>query len=166
MVSYIPKKLGRRYAYIELVIRKKDRATRAAIEEIKEESPLGRLIKLLPEEHRGKKTIINAIARAYRRNGMEYCKRNILYANEFATQNYRVFIIKSLQHDWGLGWWEEREEKEAAKDMFEKIKNAKLKVGDQIYETDKNGFLYVNNGVIPPARILDLLKEGKIELVN
>ena len=100
------------------------------VEQTKNKEPLSsnetltKLLKLLPDKEKNKKTIKDAIIKAYKKHGMEYCKRNIEYANEHANENYRVFLIKALKEDWGLGWWEERQNQEKEKEQ-ERLEKAK-----------------------------------------
>jgi len=71
---------------------------------------LRRLLALVPERHRSKKTIQEMVVRALRQHDEEYVRRNILYANEKVRQprSYRVFLARALKADWAREWWEER----------------------------------------------------------
>ncbi len=71
---------------------------------------LSRLLSLVPEKHRSKKTIRDMIMRALRQHDEEYVRRNILYANEKVRKpsSYRAFLDQSLRQDWALGWWEDK----------------------------------------------------------
>jgi len=73
-------------------------------------SMLSKLLSLIPERHRSKKTIKDMIMRALRQNDEEYVRRNILYANEKVRKpsSYRAFLDQALRHDWALGWWEDQ----------------------------------------------------------
>ena len=73
------------------------------------------LLGLLPEQHRTKKTIIEAVERALRREDGEYVKRNILYTNRYAKRNYRTYLIKALSKDWASDWWREQLEEQEHK---------------------------------------------------
>jgi len=74
------------------------------------EEVIMRLLRLVPSEHRAKKTIQQMISQFLRIHGEEYVKRNILYTNEKVRQprGYRTFLDKALRHDWALGWWEDQ----------------------------------------------------------
>ena len=78
----------------------------------KDELPekLNKLIELLPEKQREKKTIKNLIQKYLINEGEEYVKRNILYANEKVKKqsSYRVFLEKALKEDWAFEWWEDQ----------------------------------------------------------
>ena len=80
------------------------------------------LIKLIPEQYRKLKTITKAIDKYLNKEGFEYCKRNIEYANHHANENYRVFLLKSLKEDWGFAWWEEKKQEQEQKQEQEKQK--------------------------------------------
>ncbi len=73
------------------------------------EKALQRLLSLVPENQRQKKTIQEMIARALRQHGEAYVKRNVLYANAKVRhpRGYRAFLARALKDDWGLGWWED-----------------------------------------------------------
>lgn len=105
-VSYEAIKWGRRYAEIVFWVKKKPRgymvepALRAVLDKV---------LALIPKQHRTKKTIRAEVVKALRRHGEEYVERNILYSNEKAEKNYRVFLIRALREDWARDWWEDRQ---------------------------------------------------------
>jgi len=80
------------------------------------------LLNLLPKEQQRKKTIQYKVEQKLRKKGAEYVKRNILYANERANKNYRVFLLKALKEDWGLGWQEDEKQVELDRKEKEQIK--------------------------------------------
>ena len=163
-VSYKAEKLGRRFKWVILQIKKRE--DKQPIEVIESNSPIKDLLKLLPVEQRKKKTIQNAIMKAYKRHGYEYCKRNIEYANKKATDNYRVFLIKALKEDWALGWWEDVKEKEEIRSIMEKIKNAKIEIKGKVYKADKEGFIFMERGVMPPGDVFTMVKAGKAKIIE
>jgi Replication initiator protein A len=59
------------------------------------------VVELLPLEHRSKKTLLEALATAYRQQGAAYVARNIRYTNQHCTGNYRAYLAKALRADWG-----------------------------------------------------------------
>lgn len=161
-VSYTPKKLGRRFKWIELKIKKKEKKTSIAI--LRDNTILTELLTLMPVKEREKKTLQSALIKAYKRYGFDYCKRNILYANEKAKDNYRVFLIKALKEDWALGWWEDTHEKVEMQNLLERIKNARISIGDEVVKTNEDGFVFLKNQVIPPGQVCQMIKEGKAKL--
>ena len=62
------------------------------------------LIKLIPEQHRTKKTVINAIESFEKKHGFDYVKRNILYCNAKAEKSYAGFLHNALKNDWAHDW--------------------------------------------------------------
>ncbi len=76
------------------------------------------LVKLLPQKHQSKKTILDAIASAYHKHGFEYAARNIKYTNQCSNGNYRAYLSKALKEDWGISIQEDEEaEKRIIKEM-------------------------------------------------
>ena len=69
------------------------------------------LIAALPKEHCDKKTILEAIARSYKKHGFDYTARNIKYTNQYCKGNYRAYLNKALKEDWGLAIQEDEEVK-------------------------------------------------------
>ena len=65
---------------------------------------LSELIQLIPEQHRTKKTVLNAIDSFEKKHGFEYVKRNILYCNAKAEKSYAGFLHNALKNDWGHDW--------------------------------------------------------------
>ena len=119
-VRYSTEKLGRRIKWIIFNINRNK--NKKNLKEIDNNIPIDKLIKLIPEKERKKKTIQSAVIKAYKRHGIEYCKRNIEYATQKATDNYRVFLIKALKEDWALGWWEDKIQEQKQKQEQEKQK--------------------------------------------
>jgi Initiator Replication protein len=62
------------------------------------------LLALIPAPHRKKKTVITAITGYEKKYGIDYVKRNILYANSKAAKSYAGFLAGSLKADWGHDW--------------------------------------------------------------
>ncbi len=67
------------------------------------------LINLLPEPHRSQKTILEPVIAFYEMCGTDYVARNIRYTNKNAKNNYRPYLLKSLQNDYGLAMQEDEE---------------------------------------------------------
>jgi len=65
-----------------------------------QEEDLKKLLELVPEEHRFKKTVLEMVSKALRKQDEGYVRRNILYANTNATRNYRAYLSKALKEDW------------------------------------------------------------------
>lgn len=63
-----------------------------------------RLLWLIPELHRTKKTVQAAIQNFEKKHGFDYVKRNILYSNAKAEKCYAGFLNNALKSDWGLEW--------------------------------------------------------------
>ena len=165
-VSFRPYKKGRSVAGIRLHVEEKSDAELEKITE-KDDASLEYLVSLIPEKHRKKKTILKALKQALRQHDKAYCERNIRYANEKATRNYRVFLCKALQHDWSLGWWEDQEARRNRASALNQVRNARVRYNGQELTTDENGFLYLGNrSVFPPETVLKLVGEGKIEVIE
>lgn len=71
-----------------------------------------RLTRLIPPPENTKKTLLEAVARAYRQHGFDYVARNIRYTTKQATQNYRAYLERALKGDLGKGWAEDQEANE------------------------------------------------------
>lgn len=70
------------------------------------------LIALFPKEHCDKKTILELIAKLYKKHGFDYIARNIKYTNRNCKDNYRAYLNKALKEDWGLAIQEDVESKQ------------------------------------------------------
>ena len=62
------------------------------------------LIKLIPEQHKLKKTVQSALEYFEKKYGFDYVKRNILYSNVKADKSYAGFLNSALKDDWGHDW--------------------------------------------------------------
>lgn len=90
------------------------------------EADLESLFKISKSNSKGAKL---AIKEAFKENGFEYVKWNILYSNRKATKNYSAFLKKSLKENWGA----EDQEAEAKKEEIEKTQqNEKRKKKQEI----------------------------------
>lgn len=67
------------------------------------------LIELLPVARRSQKTILEPIIAFYEMRGVDYVARNIRYTNKNAKSNYRPYLLKALQNDYGLAMHEDEE---------------------------------------------------------
>lgn len=64
------------------------------------------------------KSLMVLIAEHYRKDGFEYARSNIVYANEKAAKNYSHYLKQALAEDWAKTT---REEMEIEKSIMEKI---------------------------------------------
>jgi len=67
------------------------------------------LVFMIPPPENTKKTILEAVARAFRKHGFKYVARNIGYTTQQAITNYRAYLDKALKGDLGKGWAEDQE---------------------------------------------------------
>jgi plasmid replication initiation protein len=65
---------------------------------------LDKLLLLVPEQHKAKKTVQAALEAFEKKQGFEYVKRNILYSNAKADKSYAGFLNNALKADWGHDW--------------------------------------------------------------
>ena len=117
------------------------------------------LLNLLPKEQQRKKTIQYKIEQKFRKKGAEYVKRNILYANARANKNYRVFLLKALKEDWGLGWEE---------DQDTKLADITIEHGQIVtfhgkeHEVQEGNCLHLEDGIVPEGELRKyLLQKGE-----
>ncbi len=116
------------------------------------------LLNLLPKEQQRKKTIQYKIEQKFRKKGAEYVKRNILYANARANKNYRVFLLKALKEDWGLGWEE---------DQDTKLADITIEHGQIVtfhgkeHEVQEGNCLHLEDGVVPEGELRKYLLQKK-----
>ena len=108
------------------------------------------LLNLLPKEQQRKKTIQYKVEQKLRKKGAEYVKRNIHYTNERANKNYRVFLLKALKEDWGLGWEEDRDSK---------LAGIKIEPGMKVQwhgkecEVQEGNCLHLPDGIVPEGEL-------------
>ena len=166
-ISYKAIKVSRRIQKVELHIRKKPSEQ---VQQLEEEgrggSPLEKLLSLVPEKHRKKKTILASLEKAMKKHGHEYCERNILYANKKAKKNYRAFLCKALGQDWALGWWEDTKEMNRQMKILNSLKGALIRIGKEEFRADEEGFLFKKGSIIPPGELVRLVIEKKAEVVD
>jgi hypothetical protein len=100
---------------------------------------------LLPKEHEGKKTILEALHRAYQKHGFDYVARNIRYANRYCKGNYRAYLSRSLKEDWGLALEEDEkrhrklseEEEQRREEEKQKKREERLRCDYECYVRDE-----------------------------
>jgi plasmid replication initiation protein len=77
---------------------------------VQKDSLLDKLLLLVPEHHKSKKTVMTALEVFEKKHGFEYVKRNILYSNAKADKSYAGFLNNALKNDWGHDWDIERKQ--------------------------------------------------------
>jgi len=138
-----------------------------------EDKELKRLLKLVKEEFRDRKTIRNTILRMFKKHGVEYVERNIRYANKHADGNYRVYLLQALKEDWGAAWWEEKKTKEQQSEKYETIKamlkplvNRRVRIGETTGELTKEFFFMTEQGTAwPPSKVFEAVKQHGVILL-
>jgi len=63
-----------------------------------------KLLLLVPEQHRARKTVLSSIMEFEKKQGVDYVKRNILYSNDKSGKSYAGFLASALKADWGHDW--------------------------------------------------------------
>ena len=89
---------------------------------IPDKPEIKKLIELLPMARRSQKTVIEPIIAYYEMRGTDYVSRNIRYTNKKAKKNYRPYLLKALQNDYGLAMQEDEEAAQQA--IAQKAKKA------------------------------------------
>jgi hypothetical protein len=85
-----------------------------------------RLVRMIPPPENTKKTLLEAVSRAYKKHGFEYAARNIRYTTKQATRNYRAYLDRALKEDLGKGWAEDQ----AALEQMATIRAAERKAAE------------------------------------
>ncbi len=94
------------------------------------------LLKLIPEQHKNKKTVQAALEGHEKKYGFAYVKRNILYSNVKADKSYAGFLNTALKEDWGHDWELEKKEvtkKKKVKEIWEQGGFSSQKEYDKAY---------------------------------
>lgn len=84
------------------------------------------ILLLIPPPENTKKTILEAVARAFKKHGFQYTVRNIRYTTRQAKKNYRAYLDRALKEDLGRGWAEDQE----ANQKMEGIRTAEREAAD------------------------------------
>lgn len=84
---------------------------------IEADDGLKELLEILPEEYRNKSSLKKTLLKYLASDGKDYVIRNIIYANDHSDRsNYRAYLSKSLQSDYGLAYQEDQEAKKEVAD--------------------------------------------------
>jgi hypothetical protein len=119
---------------------------------IPEKPEIKKLIELLPVARQSQKTVIEPIIAYYEMRGIDYVSRNIRYTNKKAKKNYRPYLLKALQNDYGLAMQEDEEATQQA--IAQKAKKAQeiaereaaeRKRREQQEENKKRAQAYIEN---------------------
>ena len=125
------------------------------------------MMALVRKEFRGYRTIRAAVSRWLTKKGPDYVRRNILYANEKSTRQYRVYLLGALKEDWASEWWEDRVNREKDLAVLKRIRNAQVVIDGKRYESDENGFIFIQrNKVLCPGEVVRLVLKGRAEVVG
>jgi hypothetical protein len=136
---------------------------------LREDDRFTALTGLLPKEHEGKKTILEALNRAYQKHGFDYAVRNIRYTNRYCKGNYRAYLTRALKEDWGVALEEDekreqkvREEEERRREEEkQKEREEKLRCGYECYLHDE-ALRYRND--LSPDEIEQIEEEARLRV--
>lgn len=106
---------------------------------------LFQLFELLPPAFHNKQSIRKAIEKAYQKHGFDYVMRNIVYTNDRSNAvqpglandkggNYRAYLGKALNDDYGLAYMEDQQIKKEA----EQLKQKTFAEAEQEKQREKN----------------------------
>ena len=106
---------------------------------------LFQLFELLPPPFHGKQSIRKVVEKAYKQHGFDYVMRNIVYANDRSNalkpgagkdkgNNYRAYLGKALNDDYGLAYLEDQQGKKEA----EQLKQKTFAEAEQQKQREKN----------------------------
>ncbi|RLB06636.1 MAG: hypothetical protein DRG59_07585 [Deltaproteobacteria bacterium] len=118
------------------------------------------LFDLVPQEHQEKLTITNTIKDGCKKYGTQYVLRNIKYTNSHCKKNYRAFLIKALENDWGL----ELQEDEEAKQQMLRTQAEEAKKEEQKYEQIRRIQTYIRE--LPEKQRRELEMQARLELAD
>ena len=124
------------------------------------ESELASLVDLLPGEYKGRKSIRKILEEAITKHGFEYVMRNIIYTNEKSNavkpglnenhSNYRAYLNKALNNDYGLAYIEDQQAKKEVKQLkqqtfveAEKQKQREINQIDQERENREKARIFI-----------------------
>ena len=102
------------------------------------EAELNSLLDLLPAAYKTRKSVKKALEDSLIKNGFEYVMRNVVYTNEksSAIQNYRAYLVKALNNDYGLAYMEDiqvkNEAEQAKQKTFAEVEKQKQREKNQI----------------------------------
>lgn len=100
-----------------------------AAKKIEADAGLEELQAILPEEYRNKSSLKKTLLKYLASDGKDYVIRNIIYANDHSNRsNYRAYLSKSLQSDYGLAYQEDQVVK---KEVADRQRKAQEKVARQ-----------------------------------
>ena len=92
---------------------------------VKTDPDLEVLLNIVPKQHRQKKSIKNLIVKLLKKYDIEHIKRNIEYTvDQLKDQRkFRAFLEKSVEDDWGLGYYEDKKQDEIEKEKIKEKQN-------------------------------------------
>jgi hypothetical protein len=99
---------------------------------IPEDPDLLRLFELVPDDFREKESVKKTVKSAFERYGFDFVMRNIIYSNEKSNavnpgsnlekgSNYRAYLAKTIQGDYGLAYQDDQESKKGALQKRQKV---------------------------------------------
>jgi len=138
---------------------------------------LFQLFGLLPQQFQSKQSIRKLVEKAYQQNGFDYVMRNIIYANDRSNalktgftgdkgSNYRAYLGKSLNDDYGLAYLEDLQVKQEAEKVkqktfaeAEKQKQREMNQIDQERENRAKARVFIDS--YPPEALQQFEEEAK-----
>ena len=108
------------------------------------EAELNSLLDLLPATYKTRKSVKKVLEDSLIKNGFEYVMRNVVYTNEKSStiQNYRAYLVKALNNDYGLAYMEDiqvkNEAEQAKQKTFAEAEKQKQREKNQIDQEREN----------------------------
>lgn len=143
-------KVGRKVGKIRFLIKKQqipeiENISISDIRDIisKEEEPeIDKLLLMLPEQYREKASIRKLLEAYLQKDGYEYVSRNIAYTNDKSNavnpgkslnkkSNYRNYLKKALEKDFGLAFVEDMEEKSKSEQLKKEAEEKRQKESEK-----------------------------------
>jgi plasmid replication initiation protein len=108
------------------------------------------MLNKIPETYRNSKSILAALQKYLKENGLDYVQRNIVYANKKSNAvnplsspgkkpNYISYLNKALENDWGLAHHENQQVKEEDEKKVKEAREAEERKKREEAEARKRG---------------------------
>jgi len=141
------------------------------------------LLSFVREDQKNDDIVKDIIKKYAKKKGYEYCLKNIIYTNKNSNENYKVYLLQSLENNYGefeditniKNTKEEQENKQENREENKKInvkytinaiKNKKVKIEDKVYSINEDGSVTTEKETITRGRLFVMLCANMAKLLE
>jgi len=141
------------------------------------------LLSFVREDQKNDDIVKDIIKKYAKKEGYEYCLKNIIYTNKNSNENYKVYLLQSLENNYGefenitniKNTKEEQENKQENREenkninvkyTINTIRNKKVEIEGKVYVVNEDGSVSTEKETITRGRLFVMLCANMAKLLD